>query len=90
MQEIFYETISNSTFMQIKNQPSAAYVWAAIIAIFETKEDLVQEDLISQLQNTHCPEDSDICAHLANMQYMGEELTEMGTVITNPSFCMYI
>ncbi|PBK81048.1 hypothetical protein ARMGADRAFT_948837, partial [Armillaria gallica] len=51
----------------IKNQPSAGHVWAAIIAIFKTKGDLVQQDLISQLQNTHCPEDSDIRAHLANM-----------------------
>ncbi len=67
MREIFYKTISNSTFMQIKNQPSAAHVWAAIIAIFETKGDLVQQDLILQLQNTHCPEVGDVRAHLANM-----------------------
>ncbi|PBK59629.1 hypothetical protein ARMSODRAFT_899028 [Armillaria solidipes] len=90
MREIFYETVSNSTFMQIKNQPSAAHVWGALVAIFETKGDLVQQDLISQLQNARCPEDSDIRAHLANMQRMGEELARMGTVITDQSFCTYI
>lgn len=74
MREIFYETVSNSTFMQIKNQPSAAHVWGALVSIFESKGDLVQQDLLSQLQNTRCPEDGNVRAHLANMQRIGEEL----------------
>lgn len=88
--EMMYETISTSTFMQIKNEPSATAMWKKLTSIFKEKGILTQENLFNKLQNQHCPDDGDIWIHLTNMSRMGEELATMGKSISDDSYATYI
>ncbi|KAF8155630.1 hypothetical protein B0H34DRAFT_659656, partial [Crassisporium funariophilum] len=45
VREVIYETISKSTFLQIKSQPSAAAVWKTLVSIHEEKGGMVQTDI---------------------------------------------
>ncbi|KAK0222060.1 kinase-like domain-containing protein [Armillaria fumosa] len=58
--EMMYETVSISTFMQIKNEPTAAATWKKLTSIFEEKGISTQENLLNKLQNQHCSDDGDI------------------------------
>ncbi|KAK0232076.1 hypothetical protein EDD85DRAFT_774787 [Armillaria nabsnona] len=58
--EMMYETISTSTFMQIKNEPTATAMWKKLTSIFEEKGISTQENLFNKFQNQHCPDDGDI------------------------------
>ncbi len=90
VREMMYETISTSTFMQIKNEPTAAAMWKKLTSIFEEKGISTQENLFNKLQNQHCPDDGDIRIHLANMSRMREELAAMGKSISDDSYATYI
>ncbi|KAK0445659.1 uncharacterized protein EV420DRAFT_1648375 [Desarmillaria tabescens] len=58
--EMIYKTISTSTFMQIKNEPTTAAMWKKLTSIFEEKGISTQENLLNKLQNQHCSDDGDI------------------------------
>ncbi|SJL08307.1 uncharacterized protein ARMOST_11670 [Armillaria ostoyae] len=88
--EMMYETISTSTFMQIKNKLSAAAMWKKLTSIFKEKGISTQENLLNKLQNQHCPDDRDIRIHLTNMSRMREELAAMGKSISDDSYATYI
>ncbi|PFH45895.1 hypothetical protein AMATHDRAFT_157348, partial [Amanita thiersii Skay4041] len=52
-----YETVSQSTFLQIKNKATAAAVWSRLVSIMQDKGDLIQVNLLTKLQNMICLED---------------------------------
>ncbi|SJL07236.1 uncharacterized protein ARMOST_10579 [Armillaria ostoyae] len=69
MRCIIYESISNSTFNEIKGEATAALVWKKLIAVMTGKGDLVREHLLTQLSNMSCPDEGNMREHLDN-QYI--------------------
>lgn len=60
VRELIYETISNSLFLQIKGETSAAGVWKKLTEICEKQGSLVASDTLTQLQLLRFnPEDDD-------------------------------
>ncbi|TFK38538.1 hypothetical protein BDQ12DRAFT_574814, partial [Crucibulum laeve] len=45
VREIIYETVSKSTFLDIKNEPSAAAMWIKLVSINEKKSDMFETDV---------------------------------------------
>ncbi|PFH45276.1 hypothetical protein AMATHDRAFT_161207, partial [Amanita thiersii Skay4041] len=82
-----YETISQSTFLQIKNEATAAAVWSRLVSIMQDKGDLIQVNLLTKLQNMICLEDNDIYLHLAKMFKLKEQLLDnMKAPVSDQSF----
>ena len=90
VREVFYETIGQSLFLQVKNEETAAKVWEKLVSIMEKKGDLIQVSILSKLQTMVCLEDDDVRAHLANMSELKEQLEGMGAPISDPSFAAMI
>jgi hypothetical protein len=90
VREVIYETISQSMFLQIKNEPTAAKVWSKLMSIMQEKGDLIQVSILTKLQTTICLDDDDVRAHLAKMQELKEQLEGMGAPVSDPSFAAMI
>jgi hypothetical protein len=60
-----YNTVDNSTFLQIKGQPTAAKMWDKLVSIYGSKGSAQFEaTLLGKLQNAHLTDDGDMRAHL--------------------------
>jgi hypothetical protein len=90
VQEVIYETISKSTFLQIKNEKLTSEVWTKLTSIFENKGDMVQMDMLTKLQNLSCAENGDVRKHISDMLELKEELAGMGTSLTDTQFSAII
>lgn len=67
VRELIYETVSNSLFLQIKSESTAADVWKKLVEICEKQGSLVASDTLTQLQllRFNPEEDEDIEKHTA-------------------------
>ena len=65
VREVIYETISQSMFLQIKNEQTSAQVWSKLVSIMQEKGDLIQVSILTKMQTTTCLEDKDIQAQRA-------------------------
>jgi hypothetical protein len=90
VREVIYETISQSLFLQIKNEPTSARVWTKLISIMEKKGDLTQVSTLTKMQTMICLEDDDVRAHLASMTELKEQLDGMGAPVSDQSFAAMI
>jgi NTP pyrophosphatase (non-canonical NTP hydrolase) len=90
VREVIYETISQSLFLQIKNEPTSARVWTKLISIMEKKGNLTQVSTLTKMQTMICLEDDDVRAHLASMTELKEQLDGMGAPVSDQSFAAMI
>ena len=90
VREVIYETIGQSLFLQIKNEPTAAQVWTKLVSIMEKKGDLIQVSVLAKMQTMICLENDDIRAHLATMSELKEQLEGMGAPMSDQSFAAMI
>src|SRR3979490_462954 len=90
VREVIYETVSKSTFLQIKNEADASSLWKKLALIFEGKGDLVQADMLTKLHNMMCTEDDDVQVHITDMVEIKEELAGMGAPINDVQFAANI
>ena len=90
VREVIYETVSKSTFLQIKNEADASSLWKKLASIFEGKGDLVQADMLTKLHNMMCTEDDDVRVHITDMVEIKEELAGMGAPINDVQFAANI
>ncbi|KAG6899256.1 hypothetical protein C0993_011933 [Termitomyces sp. T159_Od127] len=74
VREIIYSTVDQSTFHQIKGEPTAAAIWKKLASIHGSKGAMYETNLLAQLQNTCFIENSkiDMCTHLASMVVIKE------------------
>ena len=86
VREILYETVSETTFMQIKNHPTSAACWAALAVQFEDKGEMTKLDTLTKLQNARCSETDNVRVHIGNMSQLKEELAGMGAPVTDMEF----
>ena len=86
VREVLYETISQTTFMQVKNEPTSAKCWTALTSIFEDKGELTKLDTLTKLQTMLCLETDDVRKHLSRMSELREELAGMGSPMTDAEF----
>src|SRR5215510_12245181 len=90
VREVIYETVNRTTFLQVKNEPTAAAVWKKLTSICEDKGELTQLDILTKLQNLTCGESDNVRQHLANMSEIQEELAGMGAPVSDPQFATMI
>jgi len=90
VREIIYKTISQSTFLQVKNELTAAKVWLKLVSIMQDKGNLIQVSILAKLQTMICLEDEDVRAHLLKMTELKEQLEGMSTPVSDPSFTAMI
>jgi gag-polypeptide of LTR copia-type len=50
VQEVIYQTVDKSMFLQVKNETSTADVWKKVISIHADKSLLYKMNLLTQLQ----------------------------------------
>jgi hypothetical protein len=60
VREVIYETISQSMFLQIKNEPTTSKLWSKLISIMQEKGDLIQVSILTKLQTMICLADNDV------------------------------
>jgi hypothetical protein len=87
---ICYRTVDKSTFLQVKNEDSAANVWKKVISIHADKGSLYETNLLTQLQTLRLVESGDMREHLTKMSEIKERLAEMNCPVTDESFVSYI
>ena len=91
LRELVYNTVDNSTFLQIKGQPTAAKMWEKLVSIYGSKGSAQFEaTLLGKLQNAHYTDDDDICTHLGNMISLRERLEEIDSSLSDAQFNAYI
>ncbi|KAG6815603.1 hypothetical protein H0H87_000211 [Tephrocybe sp. NHM501043] len=74
VREIIYGSVDQSTFYQVKNEPTAAAVWKKLASIHTIKGAMFETDLLNQLQTSCYVESGDInvCTHLTNLVVIKE------------------
>ena len=65
-------------------------IWAKVVQHHQNKAQLIIVELHTQLQNEKCPDQGDICEHLAKRCQMREDLALMGKSVTDENFCTII
>ncbi len=64
VRELIYNTVDNSSFLQIKGEKTAADLWKKLTSIHGNKGAQFKEYLLSKLQTAHYAEHEDMCTHL--------------------------
>lgn len=90
MRCIIYESISDSTFNEIKGEATAALVWKKLTAAMTGKGDLVREHLLTRLSNMSCPDEGDMRKHLGEMKILRERIEGMGLKIEDNQYTSMI
>jgi hypothetical protein len=91
LRELVYNTVDNSTFLQIKGQPTAAKMWDKLVSIYGSKGSAQFEaTLLGKLQNARFTDDGDMRAHLGNMTTLRERLDKVGAPLSDAQFNAYI
>jgi hypothetical protein len=90
VRDIIYETISQSTFAQIKGEKTAADLWKKLVTINEQKNTDVYGATLDRLMLMQCSEDDDVRKHITTMTDLKENLAEMGNPLTDEMFSAYI
>src|SRR5215471_4504867 len=90
IREVLYETVSQTTFMQIKNEPTSALVWQKLVTGFQGKGELTRLDTLSKLQALICLETDNVRKHISSMIELKEELAGMGAPVTDDAFAAMI
>jgi hypothetical protein len=90
VREVIYDTVSRTTFLQIKNELTSAAVWKSLALIFEDKGELTQLDTLTKLQGLVCLETTDMRDHIADMSEIKEELAGMGAPVPDAQFTAMI
>jgi gag-polypeptide of LTR copia-type len=88
--EVIYRTIDKTTFLQVKNEPTAAAMWEKVASIHADKGSLYEMNLLMQLQNTRYAERQSMSDHIAKMTELRERLAEMNTPVSSESFVSYL
>ncbi|RDB27836.1 Retrovirus-related Pol polyprotein from transposon TNT 1-94 [Hypsizygus marmoreus] len=90
VREIIYGTVDQSTFLQIKNEPTAATVWKKLTSIHADKGIMFETDLLMRLQTSRYVEGDDMRKHLTDLTSLKERLAEIGSPLSDESFASYI
>jgi gag-polypeptide of LTR copia-type len=90
VQEVIYQTVDKSTFLQVKNETTAAAVWKKVTLIHADKGLMSETNLLMQLQTIQYVENGDMWEHLMKMTEIKEQLTKMNFPVTDESFVSYI
>jgi hypothetical protein len=65
-------------------------VWDAVVKHYNQKSQLILVELCCKLQNEKCDEKADMCAHLAKLQQMCNNLALTGEVLLDYSRTNFI
>jgi hypothetical protein len=83
-------TIPDSLFLKVKNENTAAKMWAKVKDEFEKKSKMMVVDLRRKMQEEKCAEGQDVRAHLTKLQGYREDLIAMGAGPTDEDFIAII
>ncbi|KIY48024.1 hypothetical protein FISHEDRAFT_74021 [Fistulina hepatica ATCC 64428] len=90
IREVIYETVDQTTFMQIKNEPTAAKMWQALAKITEGRGDTIKVDTLARLQTMRCTEGDNIPEFIGRMTTLREDLAAMGSPVEDTQFASII
>ncbi|KAH0578321.1 hypothetical protein H2248_003942 [Termitomyces sp. 'cryptogamus'] len=90
--KIIHSTVDQSTFHQIKGEPTTTDIWKKLMSIHGSKGAMYETDLLAQLQNTCFVENGeiDMHTHLSNMVVIKEHLAKIGCPLSDALFASYI
>ena len=90
VRDIIYETISHSTFAQIKGEKTAALMWKKLMDMNEKKNEDVYGATLDRIMLMKCDDDANVRKHITAMTDLKEALAEMGNPLTDKMFSAYI
>ena len=70
--EVIYRTVDKSTFLQVKNETTAATVWKKVTSIHADKGSMYKMNLLTQLQTLRLTENRDMREHLTKVNEIKE------------------
>jgi len=88
--ELIYNTVDNSSFLQIKGEKTAADLWKKLSSVHGNKGAQFEEYLLGKLQMACYAENEDMRTHLTTMNTLRERLNEIGSPISDVQFNAYI
>ncbi len=90
VRELIYNTVDNSSFLQIKGERTAADLWKKLSSVHGNKGAQFEEYLLGKLQMARYAENEDMRTHLTTMNTLRERLSEIGSPISDVQFNAYI
>ena len=90
VRELIYNTVDNSTFLQLKGKKPASAMWKKLSSIHRNKGAQFEEYLLEKLQTARYAKTDDMRTHLSNMNTFCEHLSEIGSPISDVQFNAYI
>ena len=90
VRKLIYNTVDNSTFLQIKGEKTATALWKKLTSIHRNKGAQFKEYLLGKLQTAHYIESDEMRTHLQSMNTLRECLAEIGSPISDVQFNTYI
>src|ERR1700731_2747722 len=84
------EALPPTLYLTVQKEPTVKEIWAKVVQHHQNKAQLIIVELHTQLQNEKCPDQGDICEHLAKRCQMREDLALMGKSVTDENFCTII
>jgi hypothetical protein len=88
--DVIYETISQSTFAQIKGERTAADLWKKLVTLNKQKNTDMYGATLDRLMLMQCADDDDVRKHITTMANLRDSLAEMGNPLTDQMFLAYI
>jgi hypothetical protein len=80
------EALLLALYLTVRKETSTKKVWDAVVKHHHQKSQLIIVELHCELQNEKCDEKADVCAYLAKLQQMHNNLTLMGEVLPDDRF----
>jgi hypothetical protein len=77
VQDIIYETVSQSAFTQIKGERTAAELWKKLVTINKQKNTDVYGATLDRLTWMQCSEDEDVQKHITTMTNLKDNLAKL-------------
>jgi hypothetical protein len=84
------QSIPDSLFLKVKDEETAAKMWAKVRDEFEKKSRMMVVDLRRKMQEERCAEGQDVKEHLTKLQKYREDLTAMGARPSDEDFIAII
>ena len=90
VRKLIYNTVNNSTFLQIKGEKTAAALWKKLTSVHRNKGAQFEQYLLGKLQTARYTESDEMCTHVQSMNTLRKRLAEIGSPISDVQFNAYI
>ncbi|KIO05711.1 hypothetical protein M404DRAFT_140299 [Pisolithus tinctorius Marx 270] len=90
VKQVITVSLLESLFLQVLKEETAKSVWGVLTDLFQNCSCVIAIDLQRKLQEFHCLEKGNVCAHFNKMCTLRKQLATLGQSITDDNFTAII